>query len=182
MAELDTSALAELVAPTDDQLSAVSKLANQQLALERDIEQLSAELTQKKNLFVKVSQVDLPDAMTAINMQSFKLGDGTAIDIKKGVSATIKVADRPIAYSWLRAHHHGAIIKNTVNVPFGGGQDELAQEVKDFLDAKELEYDAKIAIHPGTLNAWAKAQLEAGNEIPEAINAFEYSVAKVTTP
>jgi hypothetical protein len=182
MADLDLSDLDEIVAPTDEQLSMVSRLADQQLALERDIEQLEAELKEKKNTYVKVSQVDLPDAMAAINMSSFKLANGASIDIKKGVDASIKVNDKPMAYSWLREHGHGAIIKNEFKVPFGAGEDALAEKLDNFLQTLDHEYNSSVSIHTQTLRAWARAQLEEGNEIPEVIKVYEYSVAKVIPP
>jgi len=182
MADLDLSDLDKIVAPTDEQLATVSQLADQQLALERDIEQLEAELRAKKNTYIKVSQVDLPDAMAAINMSSFKLENGASIDIKKGVDASIKIDDKADAYNWLREHGHGAIIKNEFKIPFGAGEDELASEVGEYLSTIHKDFNASISIHAQTLRAWAKAQLEEGNEIPEVIKVYEYSVAKVIPP
>lgn len=184
MAELDLSDLDEIVAPSDEQLKMVSKLADQQLALELNIEQLEAELRKTKNMHVKISQVDLPDAMAAINMSSFKLKNGASIDIKKGVDASIKVNDKPSAYEWLREHGHGAIIKHEYKIPFGAGEDEMANRLEKFLEdvLDEHQYNANTSIHTQTLRAWARAQLEEGNEIPEVIKVYEYSVAKVIPP
>lgn len=181
MPELDTSELEDL-APSDEQLDTVSKIADQQLALERDIEQLAEELRVKKNLYVKVSQEDLPDAMSAMGMSSFKLSNGASIDIKKGVDASIRVADKPLAYDWLRENGHGAIIKNEFKVPFGAGQDAQAEQLDKFLHQIDADFNAAISIHTQTLRAWARTQLEEGNPIPETIKVYEYSVAKVTPP
>lgn len=182
MPDLDLSELETITAPTDEQLGTVSQLADQQLALELELEQLNAELTTKKNLYVKVSQVDLPDAMAAINMSQFRLANGASIDIKKGVDATIKVADKPIAYSWLRDNGHGAIIKNEFKIPFGAGEDAKAKTLETLLEVNEFEFNSSIGIHSRTLQAWARTQLEEGNPIPETIKVFEYSVAKVIPP
>ena len=181
MPELDTSEL-ENLAPSDEQLDTVSRIADQQLALERDIEQLDAELRAKKNLYVKVSQEDLPDAMAAMGMSAFTLSNGAAIAIKKGVDASIRVADKPLAYDWLRQNGHGAIIKNEFKVPFGAGQDEQAEQLDKFLQQIDADFNASISIHTQTLRAWARTQLEEGNPIPEPIKVYEYSVAKETPP
>jgi hypothetical protein len=181
MPELDISEL-ENLAPTDEQLTTVSRIADQQLALELDIEQLTSELRTKKNLHVKVSQEDLPDAMLAMGMSSFTLRNGAAIDIKKGVDASIRVDDKPQAYEWLRENGHGAIIKNEFKVPFGAGQDEQAEQLDKFLHQINADFNAAISIHTQTLRAWARTQLEEGNPIPETIKVYEYSVAKVTPP
>lgn len=182
MADLDLSDLDEMVAPSDEQLQVVSSLADQQLALERNLEQLEEEVRRVKNLYVKVSQVDLPDAMAAINMSQFKLNNGASIDIKKGVDASIKVADKPTAFIWLREHGHGAIIKNEFKIPFGAGEDADAERLDALLKEQNFEFNSSISIHARTLQAWARAQLEEGNEIPEAIKVYEYSVAKVIPP
>lgn len=182
MPELDMSAVDDTLAPTDEQLTTVGRLADQQLALEVDIEQLEAELRAKKNLYVKVSQEDLPDAMSAMGLSAFRLKNGASIDIKKGVDASIRTADKPLAYNWLRDHGHGAIIKNEFKVPFGAGEDAQAKVLDDFLRQQDLEFNSAVSIHTMTLRAWAKAQLEEGNEIPETIKVYEYSVAKVIPP
>jgi len=181
MPELDTSEL-ENLAPTDEQLNTVSRIADQQLALELDIEQLSAELRTKKNLHIQVSQENLPDAMSAMGLSSFTLKNGASINIKKGVDASIRIADKPQAYDWLRQNGHGAIIKNEFKVPFGAGQDEQAEKLDTFLHQIDADFNAAISIHTQTLRAWARTQLEEGNPIPETIKVYEYSVAKVTPP
>lgn len=180
MPELDLSQLD--LAPTDEQLRTVSRIADQQLALERDLEQLDAEYRAKKNLHVQVSQIDLPDAMSAMGLSSFKLENGASIEIKKGVDANITEANKPPAYSWLRNNGHGAIIKHEFKVPFGPGEDKKALDLSKHLEKIAHDFSSSTTIHAMTLRAWAKTQLEEGNEIPESITAYEYSVAKITTP
>jgi len=65
MAELDTSELDEVVAPTDEQLTTISKLAEKQLAAELLVEQRAAELTKAKEELNKINENLLPDAMQA---------------------------------------------------------------------------------------------------------------------
>jgi hypothetical protein len=126
----------------------------------------------------------LPEAMKQIGMSEFKLEGGTVISVKNDLNCNIKEENRINAYEWLRGHGHGSIIKDVLTLNFDTGDDEAKQAAIDYAETLGADYELKESIHAATLKAWAKRQLEDGNDpIPEEIiNIFRYSVAKVDLP
>jgi hypothetical protein len=57
------------------------------------------------------------------------------------------------------------LIKNTVTVSFGKGEDQKAQELISDLASRHLTPEEKTEVHPQTLRAWAKERIEKGDEI-----------------
>lgn len=183
MIEIDTSALESLDGPSDDQLSGVRQVAEELVQLEDDVARLEQKLKDTKELLQKTRIEHLPEAMKAVGLRKFTLDNGIEIDVHPDLNAWIKKADQPDAFSWMEDNGHGSIIKNEFKVPLGKGvPQERTQELVQFLDANEYEFSNTNSIHPGTLKAWAREQLKEGNEIPEAINIFEFEVAKVKRP
>ena len=74
----------------------------------------------KKNL-MKLTDEDLPQLLTELGMSSFKMADGSSVEIKKTYGASIPVANRAQAYQWLRDNGFGDIVKNVVACNFGMG-------------------------------------------------------------
>ena len=60
----------------------------------------------KKNL-MKLTDEDLPQLLTELGMSSFKMADGSSVEIKKTYGASIPVANRAQAYQWLRDNGFG---------------------------------------------------------------------------
>jgi hypothetical protein len=177
--DLDLSELEEIVGPTDDQLKEITALARRQLASERTVASAQDSLDEAKRNLRRINENLLPDAMAEIGMDQFKLTDGTAIDIKETIRASISEANRLAAHQWLREHNHGAIIRRSVTITFDPGEDDVFEKVTEFLDANDIEYDGRNAINHNTLTAWVRNQLREGNTVPEEISHYEQRISKV---
>ena len=70
------------------------------------------------------------------------------------------------AYKWLRDNGYGDLIKNEIAVPFGRGEDERANDLLKTLVNNGYEPNQKTVVHPQTLKAFVKEQLESGKELP----------------
>ena len=179
MSDLDLSEIEEVAGPTNEQLEQVAALAKSQTAAELKIEQLTEELRVAKEDWRKIAQELLPDAMAACHLKEFTLEDGRQIKIKDDVFASIPVAALPQAAQWLKAHNHGAILKNEFKVPFGAGEDDQAKVLTTFLEANGVDFNNRVFVHPGTLKRWVKDQLAEGNEVPKSITYYEFREASV---
>ena len=154
-------------------LGSVAELARAIRKKEDSISQLEEKLKSEKKLLLKLSDEDLPAILDELGLQSFKLDDGAEVTVKSTYGATIRVDDREQAYEWLREHAHDDIIKNTVAVQFGRGEDEKAKAFKELVEAQKSDIgrqlytaDQKTEIHPQTLRAFIKERVEAGDEFP----------------
>lgn len=147
-------------------LGSVAELARAIRNQEDTIRDLEEKLKTEKKLLLKLSDEDLPAILDELGLQSFKLEDGSEVTVKSTYGATIRVDDREQAYDWLRQNEYDDIIKNTVSVQFGRGEDEKAKEFKELAENNRYAADQKTEIHPQTLRAFIKERVEAGDEFP----------------
>jgi hypothetical protein len=149
----------------DEQITGVAALAKRAKSLEKDIEEQETVLKGLKEQYRKLTEEAIPEALTGMGMKKFTMEDGSSIEIKPFYSASIPEARRAEAYQWLRDHGFDDIIKNTVSVRFGRGEDELCVRLLDLLRAQGYPADQAEKIEPMTLKAWVKEQVERGNEL-----------------
>lgn len=171
-AEMQDDAITEVPVPTDAALKGLHKLATQQINLENTIAGMEETLKITKKDLEKLATITIPSAMDEIGIPMFKTSDGYTVEIKPFVSASISEARKPKAHAWLIKNKHGDLIKRVMAV--GIGRDaKLAKEVEKFLKSKKVNFDTKEAVHPGTLKAFVREQVEAGKPFPlELFGAF----------
>lgn len=150
----------------DEGLKGLSVLARRAKTLEHECELLEATLKERRESYRKISEEALPEAMAELGLKGFVMDDGSRVDVKPFYSATISAERRAEAYEWLRSHGFDDIIKNTVSVRFGRGEDELCARLLDLLRAQGYPSEQAEKIEPMTLKAWVKEQVERGAEFP----------------
>ena len=150
----------------NESLDAVSVLARKAKLQEKNIEELEHALKEAKDSYRKLTEEVLPEALAEIGMKGFTMDDGSQITVKPFYSASIPEARRAEAYQWLRDHGFDDIIKNTVSVRFGRGEDELCARLLNLLGEQGFPAEQAEKIEPATLKAWAKEQVERGNAVP----------------
>jgi hypothetical protein len=157
----------------DDDISGIAALARRAKLLEKEIADLEETVKERKNQFRKITEEALPEALAQLGMSSFKMEDGSSIDIKPFYSASISESRRAEAFQWLRDHGFDDIIKNTVSVRFGRGEDELCVRLLDLLGQQGYPAAQAEKVEPQTLKAWVKERVERGEEFPtELFGAF----------
>lgn len=82
--------------------------------------------------------------MTVREQQSCRVKGGPLAYLKQDFRARINQDDQEAAFAWLRENGHGGLIKQ------------------------------KEEIHHGTLTAWAKERMEAGEEVPPCIKVSTF--------
>lgn len=167
--------------PDDAGLAMVSDLAERQMRLEDEIEELGRELKAKNDELRRVQTDALPAAMAELNLSEIRMGNGSKVEIKSFIQASIPASRREEAFSWLRDHGHGALVKHEVKVVFGKEEDEIAQVAIDTLRERGFYPEDKESVHASTLKAWIREQIEAGAEIPlETFGAHLGQTVKIT--
>src|SRR5688572_29285201 len=168
---------------TDDEIQSIAKLANLQLSMEATIEQQEKELADLKQQHRNLSEELLPQAMLAVGMESFSLSDGTEVEIKKFYSAKIPEDKQPEAFAWLRRTNNDSIIKREIKCLFGKGEDQMAHHILEILNAAGAHPVDKASVHPQTLKAFVREQIESGVEFPlDVFGAYVGNRAKLTPP
>lgn len=183
MMEEDASDKVGVPIPTDADFASVSELVNQQLVLEVEVINTEENLKDLKKKLAEISRGQLPAALQKFNLTEFKLTDDSVVTIKEEIHAGISDENRDAAMRWLEETGHDDIIKNAVSLSFGKGQDGEVRQLLDTLNAKGYSYENKRGVHPMTLKAFVKRQLEDGENIPlETFSVFVEKVAKIKLP
>ena len=164
----------------DDKLAGIAQLAKRAKILEKEIEDAEALLSEKQDGYKRLTEETLPEAFAELGLKSFTMDDGSKIEVKQFYSATISKARQAEAYAWLREHGYDDIIKNTVSVQFGRGEDEDAGRMIGVIRGNGWVPEQAEKIESQTLKAWVREMVEQGVEFPtELFGAYVGMKAKI---
>ena len=150
----------------DEQITGIAALARRAKSLEKEIEDSEETLKGLKDKYRKITEEAIPEALAEMGMSSFRMEDGSSIDVKPFYSASITEARRAEAFQWLRDHGFDDIIKNTVSVRFGRGEDELCNRLLSTLGQQGFPAEQAEKVEASTLKAWVKERVVRGEEFP----------------
>jgi len=159
--QADASAQAA-VEPSTVHLTVIADLGKQQADLAREIEADELALKEKKKRFAKLTEFDIPMYLKSLGMTSYRLTDGSSVDVTTKYDAQISEGRREAAHKWLRDHNFGDLIKNEVIIEVGKGadRDEKVRRLTKLAVELGLIAERKEAVHAGTLKAFVKEQCE----------------------
>lgn len=181
--EMEQDALAQFAAPSDKDLSQISELATRQLMLQKEVAAEEEALAEKKRQLGFISEVEIPNLLEWFGMTMFKLTNGAVVDVKKNITCGITEANKDAAFAWLEETGNDGIIKNEFKLPFGKGQDDDAQKLREYLDEAGYSYTNARNVHHSTLKAFVTKRLKAGENVPvDLFSVFEKRVAVITVP
>ena len=150
-------------------------------SLRRRNRKLEEQLKYKKEKADKISSEIIPNMLAEQGLSSLKLADGSAVDVKKNISCTIKKDDVESAYNWLRENGLDDIIKNEVFVQFGKGEDNKAKESPVLAEQSGYEPQQKSKGEPMTLKALYRERVEAGLDMPsDSFHLFVKDQTKIS--
>jgi len=147
-------------------LSGIGALAKRAKELEKEIEDLEAGVSERKDQYRKLVEESIPGMLAELGMKSFQMSDGSTISIKPFYSASIKEENRAQAFEWLRNHGYDDIIKNIVSVRFGRKEDHLCEDLLIQLRAQGFPVEQAQKVESQTLKAWVREMVERGTEFP----------------
>ena len=145
----------------------VAEIARRVQRQQIEVARLEDEGKQSKEDLRKLTDEDLPSMLHELGVQSFTLDDGSKVDVKPTYGGHISVAHRAAAHEWLRDNGFDDIIKNQVTCTFGRGEDDQAASFIEMAVSSGHAPIQKAAVHPSTLTAFVKEQIEAGKDIPQ---------------
>lgn len=153
--------------PSDEALREAAGLASRLQNMKQDVALKEAELSALQADVRQVEEVDLPDKLAQLGLTMIKLADGTVVEVKPEVYASIPVDKRNAAFAWLRSNKHGGLIKNTVEIQLGKGEDGKRAELERALTECGVSYSVAEGVHPQTLKAFVREQDERGTPVPD---------------
>jgi len=160
----------------------VTALAGLLIGTAARIERIEAELAAARADYLRVEREDLPELMREVGLSHLTLTNGVEVIVSEEVTASITEERRAAAHAWLREHNFGGLIKTLVTVPFGRGEEEDARRLASRI-AEEHEVALTETVHPQTLKAFVKEQVEDGKPLPfDLFGVHPFSRAKIKLP
>lgn len=147
-------------------LQTVAALATKARVLQAHLEQLEQQQKEVEATLRRITDESLPEAMAELGLTELRLEDGSSIKVDELVSAGIPKPREQEAFTYLREHELGDVIKNEVTASFGRGQDAAASSLVSNLAKLGYQFKQKESVHPGTLKALAREKLAAGDPLP----------------
>ena len=169
------------VEATDDEVSRIAELSKKQLMLEKEVDRLNELLAETQKQLSTIREHDLPDAMAEAGVAELKLEDGTKISVQPFVGAYITAAKAKDAHQWLDDNGHGGLIKRELTFKFN--REDTAHEgmIEQYSAMGWTNFKLKEAVHPQTLKAFVREQVELGSDIPTSLfNIFSGFKTKIT--
>lgn len=166
--------------PKTVSLASITALVEEANAAELAVAEAEESLQREKEKLRDIVERRLPEMMDAVGM---KKGVFNGLKIEVADEMQVKqppVAQRAAAHDWLRKNNLAGLIKNTVEVSFGVGQEDDALKF-----VKELNDESRSArrveeVNSTTLKAHLQRALAAGESPPlELFGARAYRVAKI---
>ena len=149
--------------------------------LEDELVDKEKELKELKRKVELVSGEVIPTMMQEMNISTLKLADGSSVEVKPVYGASITIANKEAAYTWLRENGLGDLIKNEITVSFGRNEDNKASNYANLAKGQGYEPVQKLKVEPMTLKALVRERLESGQEMPsDLFNVFAGNRTKVT--
>jgi len=169
------------VAASTEKMAQLQGLAEEQAGIEKELAQAERLLANIQARWRDVAERRLPELMDDIGLADFKTSTGLQIKVNETIRASIPKPKAPEAFAWLIEHKHESLIKRTVSVTFGKGEEKEAKEFTDHLKSDlRMEYGDKASVHAATLSAFVKEKLEAGEDIPlDLFGVFRQRVSKI---
>jgi hypothetical protein len=164
-----------------DNAKALSDQVTKLQSLEDEIVEQEKKLKELKRNQELLSGEVIPTMMTEMNISTLKLADGSAVEVKPVYGASIPVAKKEEAYTWLRENGLGDLIKNEISVAFGRNEDNKAMAYATLAQGQGYEPIQKLKVEPMTLKALVRERLESGQEMPsDLFNVFAGNRTKIT--
>ena len=136
----------------------------------------------KKNHEHLIKQL-APSAFAQDEVREIMLSSGAKVACSIKTYAAITELNKAGAHAWLRENGYGDLIKNSITISLGRGQDVLAAEVLAELDQKGVPHESKEGVHYQTYKAWARETLARGEIIPmDTLGIFQQEEASIVWP
>ncbi len=153
-------------------LGYLGKLLRERLDLQKEIEQQEEKLKQLNAKFLVLNEKTIPDVMAEYGLSQITTDEGLKVTVKRYTKASIPVANRQEALQWLEDQGYGDLIKHNIQVRFGKGESEDANQLKQLLEMGHYRFDEKMDVHPQTLNAFIDELLSHGITPPDCFTVF----------
>ena len=168
-------------------LELLAGLAERQKELEAQITERQAEVKDLEAQVREISWKQIPELLDSLNMESFKLKDGSEITVKEDLRLSIpKDPERHAeVIAWLTENEGEYLIKEEFGFKFDKGQGDEAKQFAEYCE----KYPGRVnsthfeGVETNSVKAFLRSKLEDGEEVPLAmLGGHRQTISKITLP
>jgi hypothetical protein len=156
-------------AVVNDELAQLEKLVTSYKWEEAEVKSLEAELADAKARFNELSQVAIPELLNQHGLSEIRLRSGEKVIVKEDASVTVPDDKQQKFFDFLKERNNEDIIK--LLFQFKRMAPQKMQELFDFLNGYDYDYEFERNVHPQTLKKYFKDLLGIGQENREELIA-----------
>lgn len=165
--------------PSDQSMSSLTTAGQALYDAEQKVLNLEARLKEAKKARDAIAMSSIPDLMAEMGIEEIKMTGGRKVEVKEVLSVTPKAADRPKVMEAVVEQGAGALIKTTVSVPFGRGEDEKVKALLTLLQDQGHQAKCDTKIEPSTLKKHVRERLESGLPVDQTLfGVRQFNIAK----
>lgn len=146
----------------EDDLALLSTYVKALKEVNEDLADLGLQAAEKNKVALDLRQKKIPELLRKHNLSEIKLASGDKVQVKEGISASVSEEKRKGFFDFLKKRGEDDIIK--LLMQFGKMPPDKRQQLLDFLDAYEYDYEFTEDVHSSTLKAYFKKLLGVGEE------------------
>jgi hypothetical protein len=164
------------IAPSEAQLSSISKWAQKALELHAEIEQAEAHLKELNRELAQIEEIDLPRAMMTAGSAEFKMVGGGKITISDEIQGSLAKGEekREYAIDWVAKNDGEDLIKRHFEIDYTRGQLSYATAFRELLQKNQVHFDEFESIHTSTFKSFLHEKLRKGVTPPFDKMGFRY--------
>jgi hypothetical protein len=163
-----------------EKLGELGKAVTAMIDLRMKVAEAENKLAEVKRQYHEFAIGKVPDIMAELGLKEVQTQHGVKIVVAREVQCKFIPEVKERAFEWMEQNNYGALIKNEVSVEFGKDNEAAVRRVVAAIREAGFEPEVSKDVHPMTLKAWGKRQIEDGETIPsEYFNVNTFSIAKV---
>lgn len=172
-------------APSPGSLAALTELVERAHAAELAVAEAEENLDLATEAHRRIVEQELPAAFDACGMREFTTRSGLRVTVEDQLQVKQPpVARRAAAYSWLEDNGQGGLVKRSVEVAFGAGQNE-AERAAALVDLLGPQFPGAVSegqeVNSSSLKAYLSRALAAGENPPlELFGARRFRAARIS--
>lgn len=161
-------------------LADVRALAMKQLELEAEVAKHEALLKDAQAALRKIDQGDLPAALKAAGIPSFKLENGMTVSYSEDLKVSVPKASKPAVVAKMREWGYEASVSNVLTVDLGKGNDNAVKSLSSAAEEMGLAVSVSEDIATGTVKKALNARIKEGksDDLP-TFGAFTFTKSTV---
>jgi hypothetical protein len=174
----------DVVVPGDNQIKSIATLVETMLGLEANVEASEEDLRNLKEKLRRVTEVDIPEAMTSAGATKLSMKDGSVLSVTTRYKVNISKERKSEAIDWLIHNGQDGLVRTVVVVELPKGDMKRAAQLCEQLTKMGVQPVALLDVNHASVEATVNELIiEHGIQVPEkTFGIYKLNRAKLKKP